>query len=191
MVASGAFREDLYYRLNGVDFELLPLRQRSDIALLIDDVLAIEKQGHVDEVSISEDVMQILVNFSWPGNIRQLRNAMRYALAVCDNNIITCADLPTNVIGASTAKVPIQQGRPEAAMTALPASEAGQVVVDIIHGLSSVEQNERKLILESLQKHKWHIVNAAEAIGISRSSMYRKIEKYRIILPHKRPGFNS
>ena len=189
MVASGAFREDLYYRLNGISFELPPLRQRSDIALLINDVLTIEAGSEAGEISISEDAMRVLVNFVWPGNIRQLRNAMRYALAVCDNGVITCADLPADVIDASAADVPVQQALPaesRQAVAALPPSVAEPVMDDFVPGLNAMEQAERQVILEALQKHKWQVSKAVKEVGISRATMYRKMEKYAIIPPNKR-----
>ena len=189
MVASGTFREDLYYRLNGISFELPPLRQRSDVALLINDVLNIEGEDQGGEVSISEDAIQLLVNYSWPGNIRQLRNAIRYALAVRDNNIIACADLPPEVIGTSAAEAPVQQALPattEKIVTNLPASEAEPVADDVISRLSVMEQAERQVILRALQKHKWQVSKAVKEIGLSRSSTYRKMKEYSIIPPNKR-----
>jgi transcriptional regulator of acetoin/glycerol metabolism len=189
MVASGTFREDLYYRLNGISFELPPLRQRSDVALLINDVLNIEGEDQGGEVSISEDAIQLLVNYSWPGNIRQLRNAIRYALAVRDNNIIACADLPPEVIGTSAAEAPVQQALPattEKIVTNLPASEAEPVADDVISRLSVMEQAERQVILRALQKHKWQVSKAVKEIGLSRSSTYRKMKECSIIPPNKR-----
>jgi transcriptional regulator of acetoin/glycerol metabolism len=189
MVTSGDFREDLYYRLNGISFKLPPLRHRSDVALLIDDVLTIEEEDQGGKVSIDEDAMQFLINYSWRGNIRQLRNAIRYALAVCHNNIITCVDLPPDMIEISAAEIPAQQAMPamtEKIVTGLPASVADPVGDAVVPGLSAVEQAERQVIIQALQKNKWQVSKAVKEAGISKSSMYRKMKTYAIIPPNKR-----
>lgn len=191
MVANGDFREDLYYRLNGVSFELPPLRQRSDIALLVNDVLVIEAGCQAKEISITDEAMQILVDFHWPGNIRQLRNAMRYALAVCDNNVITCTDLPVDVVGSGRPQGPaLAESRTELMTVVLPESEPETepptVVSDDLSGLTAMELAERQVILDALQAHKWHVSKAVKEVGISRATMYRKMEKYAIVPPNKR-----
>jgi transcriptional regulator of acetoin/glycerol metabolism len=189
MVTSGAFREDLYYRLNGISFELPPLRHRSDVALLIKNILTLEEEAQGGEVSISEAAIQFLVKYSWPGNIRQLRNAMRYALAVCNDNIITYADLPSDIIGVSSEEVSDQQAlsaMTEEVVTELPASEAESLADDMIPGLSGVKQAERQVILRALQKYKWQVAKAEKEIGLSKSSIYRKMKEYAIIPPNKR-----
>lgn len=186
MVAIGAFREDLYYRLNGISFALPPLRQRSDIELLINDVLTIEAGNEAGEFAISDDAMNVMINFAWPGNIRQLRNAVRYALAVCDQNTITCADLPADVSSAGVQHPqdpPVSSRQPAAA---LPATPPEPVVDDIVPGLNAMEQAERQVILDALQTHKWHVSKAVKEVGISRATMYRKMEKYAIVPPNKR-----
>ena len=191
LVASGEFREDLYYRLNGVSFELPPLRQRSDITQLINDVLILESEANDEPVIIADEAMRVLEMFAWPGNIRQLRNALRYALAVCENNLITCADLPVDVVGSdgSQPSAPTASA-PEQIVTALPESkpepELPAAVSDVISGLTPMELAERQVILDALQKHKWHVSKAVKEVGISRATMYRKMEKYAIIPPNKR-----
>lgn len=190
MVASGEFREDLYYRLNGISFELPPLRQRSDIARLINDVLTLEAESSPEKLHIDDCAMQVLSEFAWPGNIRQLRNALRYALAVCDNGLITCHDLPVDVTGGqqlprhatvaiSQPSAPVPQER-----SAEPVAPVGNQ--DVVAGLNGMEQAERQVILDSLKKHKWQVARAVKEVGISRATMYRKMEKYGIIPPNKR-----
>jgi len=184
MAGCGAFREDLYYRLNGVSFELPPLRQRSDIAHLISDVLAIEAEKGRASVVIDEEAMRIMSEFSWPGNIRQLRNALRYALAICDKEVITCADLPVDVVCPQSSQREaevnfIGEVVPEAA-------EPDAVVDQTIAGFNAMEQAERQVILDALQKNKWQVSKAVNDVGISRATIYRKMEKYAIIPPNKR-----
>ena len=191
MVASGEFREDLYYRLNGISFELPPLRQRSDIAQLINDVLILESETSVEPAIIADEAMGALEGFSWPGNIRQLRNALRYALAVCENNLITCADLPVDLVSVDSQQIPVPAASDANAMAAAlpeskPEPEQPANLSDVISGLSPMELAERQVILDALQNHKWHVSKAVKEIGISRATMYRKMEKYGIVPPNKR-----
>ncbi|APG42991.1 hypothetical protein A6070_01730 [Syntrophotalea acetylenica] len=191
MVASGDFREDLYYRLNGVSFELPSLRERSDIERLIDDVLTIEAGSGNEQAVIDDEAMRVLADFSWPGNIRQLRNALRYALAVCDKGIITCADLPVDVTGATDPAARAKPAIPRPAPAALPdrSCEADDEDDDndgILAELNAMEQAERQVILDALHKHKWQVSRAVRDVGISRATMYRKMEKYAIVPPNKR-----
>lgn len=190
MVAGGEFREDLYYRLNGISFDLPPLRRRSDIARLIKDVLVIEAVSS-GAFSIDEEAMRILTEFSWPGNVRQLCNVLRYALAVCENNVITCADLPGDVAGSlEPDNYALAAPQPGQASVALPhqitETELPSPISGIVAGLTTMELAERQVILDALQNHKWHVSKAVKEVGISRATMYRKMEKYGIVPPNKR-----
>ncbi len=191
MVASGDFREDLYYRLNGISFELPLLRKRTDIARIVADILVIEAENMPGKMTIDDSAMQVLVEFSWPGNIRQLRNALRYALAVCDNRVITCNDLPVDVAGflkpaRQTMAPPIPIKSAVDPIAKVVEAESSVVADDNIPGINTIERAECRVILESLQKHKWQVSNAAKDLGISRAGMYRKMGKYRIVSPNKR-----
>ncbi|ABA87596.1 sigma-54-dependent transcriptional regulator, AcoR family [Syntrophotalea carbinolica DSM 2380] len=192
MVASGAFREDLYYRLNGIAFELPSLRERSDLERLINDVLLIEAGNSVESVVIDDAAMRVMTDFCWPGNIRQLRNALRYALAVCDNGVITCADLPVDItVTGSTdpaaASLTASRRQPVAQLPEEPVRPpAASVVDEAVAGLNAMEQAERQVILEALQKYKWQVSKAVKEVGISRATMYRKMDKYAIVPPNKR-----
>ena len=191
MVASGEFREDLYYRLNGISFELPPLRKRSDLAQVVNDLLIIESETMPGKLTIDDSAMQVLQEFSWPGNIRQLRNTLRYALAVCDNGVITCNDLPIDVAGSLNQKglatAPPVPRKSVADPIENVAKAASSMATDKnVAGSNTMEQAEYRVILASLQKHKWQVSSAAKNIGISRSCMYRKMGKYGIVPPNKR-----
>ncbi len=96
MIARGAFREDLYYRLNGITIELPPLAQRTDKERLIREFFATEScDGR--PVAIELDAFQRLLDYSWPGNVRELRNVIRTILAICDSDVIRMVDLPSEV----------------------------------------------------------------------------------------------
>ncbi|NIF46116.1 sigma-54-dependent Fis family transcriptional regulator, partial [Burkholderia sp. Tr-862] len=106
MVADGTFREDLYYRLSGATFELPPLRERADVCDVIATVFAEEAQatGHV--LTLDPTLAAQLAAYPWPGNVRQLRNVLRYACAVCDAARVTRRDLPADLaaqLGAGPA----------------------------------------------------------------------------------------
>jgi len=191
MVATGEFREDLYYRLNGISFELPPLRQRCDVSRLIRDVMVIEAASSNEVFCIDEAAMRILTEFSWPGNVRQLCNAIRYALAVCENNLITCADLPGDVDGSLEADTSALTAFSSGQFTDVSShnnveTERSLVTAENVAGLTAMELAERQVILDALENQKWHVSKAVKEIGISRATMYRKMDKYSIVPPNKR-----
>ncbi|MBN3785249.1 sigma-54-dependent Fis family transcriptional regulator, partial [Burkholderia sp. Ac-20345] len=123
MVADGTFREDLYYRLSGATFELPPLRARADVRDVIAAVFAEEAQatGHV--LTLDATLAEQLAAYPWPGNVRQLRNVLRYACAVCDAARVTRHDLPAEIAAQLGGVVPgtlpdDERGRIVAALTA-------------------------------------------------------------------------
>jgi transcriptional regulator of acetoin/glycerol metabolism len=189
LVGLGAFREDLFYRLNGVSFELPPLRQRSDLASLIRDVLAIEAGTGGAPALVEDEAMRIMEAHPWPGNIRQLCNVLRYALAMCDKRVITCGDLPADITGSrhsgEVAQMRCLEKDRRSLPEAPPEDDTAFLADEAIAGLNAMEQAERQVIMQSLQKHKWQITRAVREIGISRATMYRKMDKYAIVPPNK------
>ncbi|MGH8438942.1 MAG: sigma-54-dependent Fis family transcriptional regulator, partial [Pseudomonas sp.] len=107
-VEDGSFREDLYYRLNGLEIELPALRERSDKSQLLDFILA-EEAGE-QSVTLEPSARQTLLDFAWPGNVRQLRNVLRTLVALCDEGCITYGDLPAVVrVGAGLPREAVVQ----------------------------------------------------------------------------------
>lgn len=172
LVRKGEFREDLYYRLNGVTITLPPLRQRSDKALLIENILAAENGGRAKMVE--PDAFEVLMNVPWPGNIRQLRNVLRYALAVSEGETIQLYDLPPEILQASSLGLET--------IVRSTAASSQEVPPD------SMQFAERSAILNVLKKQKWNITGAAVDLGISRATLYRKMKKYNIIPPNELEG---
>lgn len=155
-VQDGSFREDLYYRLNGLEIALPALRERSDKSQLLDFLLAEEAGG--EEVQIDGPARQALLGFAWPGNVRQLRNVLRTLAALCDGGRIGLEDLPAM----------IRQARP---MVVQAVEEPGE------HPL---EDAERLALLNALEHTRWHMTHTAEQLGVSRNTLYRKLRKHGI-----------
>ena len=155
-VQDGSFREDLYYRLNGLEVGLPPLRERGDKSQLLDFLLA-EEAGD-ETVLIDAPARQALLDFSWPGNVRQLRTVLRTLAALCEDGRIGVEDLPAMIRQARPALTPSVGELPE-----LPLNDA-----------------ERLVLLNALEQTRWHMTHTAEQLGVSRNTLYRKLRKHGI-----------
>ena len=171
LVAENHFREDLYYRLNGISLSLPPVRKRSDKASLIYSAFKVEAGYAASKTTIGEDAMEVLLTYSWPGNIRQLRNVLRYALALNDSGVITAFELPPEI-------------KAQAAHNDLPA--AGLTPATNSNFKQRAELTEVNEILEALLEYKWNITEAAKSLGIGRATIYRKMKKHKIVQPNLR-----
>jgi DNA-binding NtrC family response regulator len=153
-VASGRFREDLYYRINVMSLMLPPLRERpDDIPLLVHHFLG-------DDWQVDPETMEVLRRYRWPGNVRQLANALDRATVLADDGIILSEDLPREVLQAS--ELSMHDGYQKAATG---------------DDLASLE---RSHIVSVLQKEKGNKAKAARALGIHRRKLYRLIERLKI-----------
>ncbi len=181
MIARGAFREDLYYRLNGITLELPALRARSDKERLIQHALAAET-GNGRPAAIERDALQRLLAYSWPGNIRELRNVIRTALAICDGGVVRALDLP----GEIRDDEPPHGQRADAMSASLgisvPASGADP---DAAGGPSAPSHNrlqaaERAALVSAIEELHGNMSRVAEELGVSRNTLYRKIKRHGI-----------
>ena len=159
LVAEGRFREDLYYRLQGITLNLPALRDRQDKRALIRHILTLECEGG-EEVDLSEGAMRKLEEYAWPGNLRQLRNVLRTTLALREGAEITIYDLPEEISSVQPFTAPRAQPG-EASLTAL-------------------ESAERDAIMQSLEKCRWNVTLAARQLNISRNTLYRKMKNLNI-----------
>ena len=161
MVDEGTFREDLFYRLSGATLHMPPLRERADVLDVVRAVFDEEAQsaGHV--LTLDTRLAERLARFSWPGNIRQLRNVLRYACAVCD-----------------ATRVELRHVSPDVAALLAPDEAAPRPA------LASLD-DERARIVDALTQHHWRPNAAAEALGMSRATLYRRIAKLGIVGPHR------
>jgi len=160
MVKAGTFREDLFYRLNVFTLNLPPLRERKeDIPLLVDYFL----QGAAKKVDISSVALQMLVAFTWPGNIRELKNTIESAALIAENDYIEPAQLPAKITavfdnaGQTGLKLPVNY----------PLDER-------------LKEIEKSMIIEALRKTGGIQVRATELLGISQRSLWHRIKKLNI-----------
>ncbi|MDH0302344.1 MULTISPECIES: sigma-54-dependent Fis family transcriptional regulator [unclassified Pseudomonas] len=173
-VERGSFREDLYYRLNGLEVALPALRERSDKAQLLDFLLAQEADGQ--PIEIEPGARQALLDFAWPGNVRQLRNVLRTLVALCEEGRVEYRDLP-RVVRSAGAGLPRDGVRADNANDPADAI-AGQARCH--DGSACLEGAERQALLGALEANHWHMTRVAERLGISRNTLYRKLRKHGI-----------
>jgi sigma-54 dependent transcriptional regulator, acetoin dehydrogenase operon transcriptional activator AcoR len=174
MIREGQFREDLYYRLNGVTLHLPLLRDRGDKMDLIRTLLREENAGQ-DSVKIDEEAFRKLMEYSWPGNIRQLRNALRTASALCRDGIIRASNLPQEIVDTASSR-PAPPAPTSAANEAAATGDGSPS--------AALREAECAALLRELERMRWNISRTAETLGISRNTLYRKIHKHRILLEH-------
>ena len=191
LVREGRFREDLYYRLAGIEMQLPPLRERSDKRELIRDVLAAE--GGTD-ATLSPEAERLLMEHGWPGNIRQLGHVLRSAAALADGKTITREHLPSLAVNlqpvhsrplANAAPV-ASAGGAEAVRSAADDAHAGQAPCPV--KLNPIQANERQVLLQMLEQHRWNVSNVAKALDVSRNTLYRKLHKLHIEISHPEHG---
>lgn len=169
LVRTGQFREDLYFRLNGITIVLPPLREREDKALLIRKVLAAESGGR--DFAITDEAFQVLLRYSWPGNIRELRNVVRYAQAVNESGAIGVEDLPLGNTGIPSPSLPVR------AMNREGSPDTGH------H--HPIPARERTVMVDALTRQRWNLSRAAKELCISRPTLYKKMRQHAIVPPHK------
>jgi transcriptional regulator with PAS, ATPase and Fis domain len=160
LVRKRAFREDLYFRLNGIVLTVPPLRERrDDIAALAHHFVSFysDREGRKVE-GISPEATQILLSYAWPGNVRELQNAMERAVVLGHSDLIAPEDLPPSLLGYDDFK---------------SAPPLGQ---------QSLEDVERAYILSALREHGRNQTKVAAALRISRTTLWRKLKKYFIEL---------
>jgi two-component system response regulator HydG len=182
-VIAKKFREDLYYRLSTFEVDIPPLRMRaSDIELLAQHYFEQFRLQHDREhLGISEEAMETLRAYSWPGNIRQLRNVIESAVVLADGFLITPNDLNLRDIGnLSHIPGPITRiDKPHLGddQPAVPATKPKQSANDTTFDTLNVTVWEQRLIQEALVRTQGNVPAAAELLGMARATLYRKLEK--------------
>jgi two-component system, NtrC family, response regulator HydG len=164
-VKLGKFREDLYFRLNVVEINVPPLRERpDDIPLLINHFIQRFNQKYTKSiVGVQDVVKEIFMHYNWPGNIRELENAIEHAFVVSRQNTIRIKHLPKALVLKRPCADPAQVSK----------------VTESIPSLRP-PQSEKEAIMHALEIANWKKKKAAKLLKISRSTFYRKLEKYGI-----------
>lgn len=162
-IADGTFREDLYYRLSVIPMHLPPLRERRiDIPLLIKYFCA--KHGS-EKISFDKNALETLVMYPWPGNVRELENTVERLLIMRNSDVIGIGELPEKL---------------------LVNGPSGSAVIKLPDEGYSLEQLEREIVVEALERNGWNQTAAARFLRIPRHTLIYRIEKYGITLPaHK------
>ncbi|MDP9169150.1 MAG: sigma-54 dependent transcriptional regulator [Acidobacteriota bacterium] len=174
-VKAGRFREDLFHRLNVVRLTLPTLRERkSDIPLLIERFLSLANSRYI----VTSDALEAMMNYDWPGNIRELKNCLDRMMALNSGPLLHFAELPTQILyhahaatsaDFSVARAAVASGSPRL----IPiASDAGAVV--------PLHVAERREIEKALVKTKGDRSQAALLLGIGRTTLYRKLKEYGV-----------
>ena len=184
LVREGRFRDDLYYRLNGAHVVLPPLRERLDLDVLIDRMLASspdaataprQRAAAAREAAprLAADARAALHAHPWPGNLRELRNALDYARTLCNDGVIRLGDLPDALLAAcAPAALRLSAQKPRPARPAPQADEAAQ-------------------LLQALRAARWNVSAVARELGCSRMTLYRRMKRLDIRSPLEDRGSSA
>lgn len=167
-VADGIFRSDLMYRINSFEINVAPLRERREDIEPLSRHLLHKLAGH-DEPELSPAAIEALTAFDWSGNVRQLRNCLERAVLLSDNGLITPRELPPEIAFPSE--------RPKVAIS-YNAPQAGPVASFQNASPSNLRDVERQQIIGALEKTGWHRGKTADLLGISPSTLYRRLREY-------------
>jgi transcriptional regulator with PAS, ATPase and Fis domain len=166
-VSEGDFRQDLYYRLDVVSVHLPPLRERvEDIALLARHFLQrYTRESHKSITVISDEAMELLCDYSWPGNIRELENAIEQAVALSYQSVLTPDDLPEAV-------------RDHAAAKSLHLDSQNQQF--LFPDTPTLEEVKKRYVLHVLSHNQGNVSRTARVLNIDRRSLYRMLARFKI-----------
>jgi transcriptional regulator of acetoin/glycerol metabolism len=166
MVEEKTFREDLFYRINSATFTLPPLRERTDILHIVQKIF--EEETHKVEryPILSDDVLKLLCQHDWPGNIRELRNVLSFSIAVCYDSVVLLEHLPDSFFkSGSVKKVFRRKG-------------------DVEPKLNKDESLERDALIRAFRNTNWSASAASKLLGMPRSTFYRKVKYHNIVSPN-------
>ena len=168
LVREGKFREDLFYRLNVITIDLPPLRERKeDIPLLVDHfVRKYSEENEKPLRRVTPEALRLLVNYSWPGNVRELENVVERGVVLSSDSEIIPELLPDQIAGRGSA-FPVLEHRPDASLFEI------------------VENCERRIIIDMLEKCNWNQTEAAERFRVPLSTLNQKIKRLNIEIKRK------
>lgn len=176
-IAAKRFREDLYYRLCVVPLPLPPLRERpGDIEPLAHHLLSRVSAATGRSLLLGEDALRVLEAYPWPGNVRQLENALEHAVAVCRGQTIHVEDLPREVSSPSrNSPRPTEPPSPPSFASTLSTPIPAHTHAPAPESCALDEPDESARIKRALEDHRWNRGAAAQALGMSRTTLWRKL----------------
>ncbi len=167
LIAQSKFRKDLFYRLNIINIEIPPLRERKmDIPLLANDLAEKHAKRLGKKINgLSENVITKFMEYNWPGNVRELENVIERAIILCKGNLISLSDLPDF----------LNEATPESCKEALNKQDNN------CNLKNALKNPERKIIIQTLESVEWNRNAAARALGINRTTLYKKMVRYELL----------
>jgi transcriptional regulator of acetoin/glycerol metabolism len=170
MVQKGTFRRDLYYRLNGVQLWLPPLRERPDRLRLLAHLFRLEQEalGVVEPLSFADEVWRVFLEHPWPGNIREARNVLRSSIAVAKERLIALDDLPVDFM--RELSVDAHRVDDDSPLVDRRAAQQGETL--------DLSDWEARAVRFALASSKGNIAKAARSLGITRATLYHKMARY-------------
>jgi PAS domain S-box-containing protein len=173
MVREGAFREDLYYRLRVIPLPIPPLRERhDDIPLLIRHFLDhFNREMGKDVRDVDGDALDLLMNYDYPGNVRELENVLEHAMVLCPGDRLTVHCLPREVLHARTGLMQIAPGADD---------DEGELLHLHVEAEDPLKEVEREAILKMLEQSGWRLGVAARRLHMSRTTLWRRMKRYGI-----------
>lgn len=165
MIQEKRFRQDLYYRLNIVEIQVPPLREREeDIGLLADYYLQKYNKKYEKDISFSEEILSFLHSYNWPGNVRELQNCIEYSVIMCLEKCLNISHLPPHM------------------KESLPEERRKKERFEYDYGTlkEAVEAFEKKIIIEAISASQNNKSKAMKLLGVSRRTFYRKLQEYCI-----------
>ncbi len=155
-VERGTFNEELSYMLNVINIHLPSLRQRKDdIVLLVECFIGrLNMEMDKNVKGMASDAMQVLMDYSWPGNVKELENSIQHAFLLTEGNEIKREFLPSRILT--------------------------EVLTEKDDGITSFEENEKRFLIKTLQECNWNKLQVAKQLNVSRSTLYSKLKKYNL-----------
>jgi len=173
-VAAGRFRQDLYYRLGVIHIHLPPLRDRGDdVILLADHFLRLLTRDKSRSIKFADETLRLLRSYQWPGNIRELRNAVERSVALCRSEQIEPKDLPENILNEN-ASPPAQ---PIGTTANVRANEGPRALVSRVDAMKAAEH---QYLVDLMRAHEGNVSKAARQADLSRQGLHKLLKNYGI-----------